>query len=401
MRPQLVVNYTRPQSAELVVNSVDAVDSGSYRPGDQIQVNYEIRNTGGQTSNSLTVDFYASTDTTITTSDYRIGSATYSGLQAGWTFSGADICQFPPNSFNSTPIPSGDYYIGIIVACSNDSNPANNTGYDADPVTVSPPPSSGLAGVTVTLTGSAGTFTATTGGVHGLWQIDNVPLCTYTVTPAQGGWRFEHVVGGVSDGQASIQITVNETNRSTNQSIQFLAHEAPDKTIGGAVYTDLNNPLTSGLEGVTITVTGPGGPFSATTAGPQGLWQMDNIPVSTEPHTVAPSKDGWRFEHVVGGVSDGQASIQIMVNEANQGPNQSIQFLASRAFVIHDWSGDGILSIIGDVPPFVDCVYFDDCPNWSQERLLGVGDCNRDGIISIIGDVPCFVDCVYFGDCAQ
>jgi len=28
-----------------------------------------------------------------------------------------------------------------------------------------------------------------------------------------------------------------------------------------------------------------------------------------------------------------------------------------------------------------------------------VGDCSHDGIISIVGDVPCFVDCVYFGNC--
>jgi hypothetical protein len=124
---------------DLVVTSVDAVESGTYRPGDQIQVNYVMWNAGGQTSNSFTVDFYASTNTTITTSDYKIGSATYSGVQAGWTFSGADICQFPPNSFNSNPIPLGDYYIGIIVTCSNDSNPANNTGYDSDPVTVTAP----------------------------------------------------------------------------------------------------------------------------------------------------------------------------------------------------------------------------------------------------------------------
>jgi hypothetical protein len=62
-----------------------------------------------------------------------------------------------------------------------------------------------------------------------------------------------------------------------------------------------------------------------------------------------------------------------------------------------DWNGDGLVSIVGDVPPFVDCVYFGNCP--SDVDLLAVGDCNEDGILSIIGDVPCFVDCVYFGDC--
>ncbi|MEN6425147.1 MAG: hypothetical protein ABFE13_07280 [Phycisphaerales bacterium] len=67
----------------------------------------------------------------------------------------------------------------------------------------------------------------------------------------------------------------------------------------------------------------------------------------------------------------------------------------------NDWNGDGIVSIVGDVPPFVQCVYFDTCPAWPEERLLCVGDCNRDGILSIVGDVPCFVNCVYFSNCPE
>jgi hypothetical protein len=205
------------------------------------------------------------------------------------------------------------------------------------------------------------------------------------------------MVAGVSDGQPSIQIVVNQANRSVNQSIQFHALPAVE-TIGGAIYTDLNNPLTSGLEDVTVMLTGPGGPFSTTTAG-QGLWQIGNVPLSSAPHTVTPFKEGWTFKHVVNGDPSGQGSVQITVDEANRSYNQSIQFLALPACVKHDWNDDGIVSIVGDVPPFVNCVYFGNCPDWSRERLLCVGDCNHDGIISIIGDVPCFVDCVYFGDC--
>ena len=28
-------------------------------------------------------------------------------------------------------------------------------------------------------------------------------------------------------------------------------------------------------------------------------------------------------------------------------------------------------------------------------------DCNGDGILSIVGDVPCFVQCVYFNNCPE
>ena len=66
-------------------------------------------------------------------------------------------------------------------------------------------------------------------------------------------------------------------------------------------------------------------------------------------------------------------------------------------WVRHDWNGDGIVSIVGDVPPFVNCVYFQDCPGDMDK--VAIGDCNNDGLISIIGDVPCFVGCVYFEAC--
>jgi hypothetical protein len=67
--------------------------------------------------------------------------------------------------------------------------------------------------------------------------------------------------------------------------------------------------------------------------------------------------------------------------------------------ILHDWNGDGIASIVGDVPPFVNCVYFSNCPG--EADPVTFGDCNHDGIISIIGDVPCFVNCVYFGNCEE
>jgi hypothetical protein len=170
-------------------------------------------------------------------------------------------------------------------------------------------------------------------------------------------------------------------------------------TIGGAVFTDLANPLSSGLADVDVTVSGSGGTFQATSAGPQGLWQVENIPEGT--YTVTPTRSGYSFEHVDEGVPDRQASITIDVNEVNQGTYQSIQFLAEQVqnASLHDWNADGIISIIGDVPPFVDCVYFGSCP--SGVDTIAVGDCNSDGILSIVGDVPCFVDCVYFGDCPQ
>jgi hypothetical protein len=72
-------------------------------------------------------------------------------------------------------------------------------------------------------------------------------------------------------------------------------------------------------------------------------------------------------------------------------------FLAGDTPLLNDWNGDGFISIVGDVPPFVQCVYFSNCAGVADP--IAVGDCNHDGINSIIGDVPCFVDCAYFQNC--
>jgi hypothetical protein len=96
---------------------------------------------------------------------------------------------------------------------------------------------------------------------------------------------------------------------------------------------------------------------------------------------------------------DSDQPCRITATYDGESATHDVTLKASLQWLSCDWNGDGIVSIIGDVPPFVDCVYFGNCPDWPQDKLLGVGDCNYDGILSIIGDVPCFVNCVYFGNC--
>ncbi len=73
-------------------------------------------------------------------------------------------------------------------------------------------------------------------------------------------------------------------------------------------------------------------------------------------------------------------------------------------FIPSDMNWDGIVSIIGDVPAFVQVVYHQDL-NGYQQQFPGrdptfPGDGNGDGILSIIGDVPGFMNRVYFGQVA-
>lgn len=83
---------------------------------------------------------------------------------------------------------------------------------------------------------------------------------------------------------------------------------------------------------------------------------------------------------------------------SGQTTTQNIAFTAGGTTRLYDWNEDGVVTIVGDVPPFVQAVYFGNYPaGWSQEKILQVGDSNHDGVLSIVGDVPGFVNCVYFG----
>ena len=177
-------------------------------------------------------------------------------------------------------------------------------------------------------------------------------------------------------------------------------------TIGGAIYSNCASPLTTGISAVDVCVTCDGG-FHActTTVGSAGLWHIDNVPCG---HCViTPAELGWNFCHVTGACPPEPnpcvPTAAIDVCPQNEAQNQSIQFLGQvPPCLLGDMNCDGFRSIIGDVPPFVDCVYRNSCacPCPWPAPCVPPGDCNCDGFLSIVGDVPCFVDCVYFALCS-
>jgi hypothetical protein len=107
----------------LVIQSVDATD-GIYRPGDQIIVSVAIENMGDRSSDSYSVDYYASTDTTITDSDYHIGGVYRGILKPGEVDTFETTCNFPDN------IPVGRYFIGIILTYSKNGDSTSIEAYD-------------------------------------------------------------------------------------------------------------------------------------------------------------------------------------------------------------------------------------------------------------------------------
>ncbi len=114
--------------ADPVANSATA-PSGTFFHGDTIGVGYNVTNQGGDPSNAVTVDVYASTNTIISTFDTLLGSfniGTFSGQQ---TKSGTLNVNLPSTLM-------GDYYIGYIISASDDVNNGNNTAVDATALTV-------------------------------------------------------------------------------------------------------------------------------------------------------------------------------------------------------------------------------------------------------------------------
>lgn len=99
-------------------------------------------------------------------------------------------------------------------------------------------------------------------------------------------------------------------------------------TVGGAVYTDLIDPLNTGLEGVEVCVE-CGDEFIACgiTAGSWGGWDVPGVPAGS--CTVTPNAEGWCFSHVVEGAIGEPAPITIIVDENHIGENLSLQFLGT------------------------------------------------------------------------
>lgn len=92
------------------------VEADTASSGDDLQINYAVRNKGNARSDKFTVSFYASTNKTITTYDTLLGRVTMSGISAGRSRS--DSARFRlPESFTDS---DGSIYVGMIIDSGSD-----------------------------------------------------------------------------------------------------------------------------------------------------------------------------------------------------------------------------------------------------------------------------------------
>jgi len=120
---------------DLEVTDVD-VSNGVYEPGDQIEVEWDLRNNGTSDIESYGFTIRLSTNTTITLYDEAVCSGLIlSGPGAGETLSDSITCNIPE-------VADGDYYVGLILDDDDDldeTDESNNTGYDPATVEVNTP----------------------------------------------------------------------------------------------------------------------------------------------------------------------------------------------------------------------------------------------------------------------
>jgi hypothetical protein len=122
----IVVAKTR---LNIKIESVDAID-GSYKPGDTVMVDNTVRNTGDSDISGYRMDFYASSDTEITSDDYHMGYVVRGVLSAG------DVRRYKTKAILPEQIPDGEYYVGIIIKSDDEPVILGDIGYDSLPIGV-------------------------------------------------------------------------------------------------------------------------------------------------------------------------------------------------------------------------------------------------------------------------
>ncbi|MCZ6654669.1 MAG: hypothetical protein O7D91_16780 [Planctomycetota bacterium] len=149
-------------------------------------------------------------------------------------------------------------------------------------------------------------------------------------------------------------------------------------TVGGSVYTDLGEPLTSGLEGVTVCVSCDFG-FNVCdiTAGAWGGWDVSGVPADS--CTVTLMLPGWCFSHVEGGEIGIPAPIAIAVDEAHQGQNLSLQFLGTQGTsfccLVDADCDDGVACTLDECFEGVCADTPNDCPvDFDCDGVVGASD---------------------------
>ncbi len=123
---------TRPQPLPDMAAELANAPTGTFYPGEFINVTHRTRNVGELSSTGLGVNFRLSTNNIISTGDRDMGDRNYSGVAPGSFLQSTSSVQIPLNT------PAGSYYVGTIVSEPGNNEPsfANNWIADTNTITV-------------------------------------------------------------------------------------------------------------------------------------------------------------------------------------------------------------------------------------------------------------------------
>lgn len=189
-------------------NAFSGFSPSSLAPGESMSAFSDVRNIGAANSGSFKVSYYASSNTTITTSDHFLGQVTVSSISP-FTKKGADWNGSLPNN-----IPAGSYYVGWIIDSANTCNEfdeGNNLAHKTTPkliVTAAPtiPSAASLISPSGSINDTTPTYSwsAVSGSTwYYLWVNDSLGNKTKT-------WYTSTQVGCVS-GAGTCSITPSTT----------------------------------------------------------------------------------------------------------------------------------------------------------------------------------------------
>ncbi|HKX56945.1 MAG TPA: plastocyanin/azurin family copper-binding protein [Xanthomonadales bacterium] len=124
-----VLNEGSAQQNALQATGGDNSKPQAFVQGDEIEIEAVMRNNGDAGSGGFNITYYASTNTTINDADTALGTFAVSAIGAGASRTQVDLVDVPGS------LSAGQYYIGAIVAFTDDS-PGNNTDVDPQSITV-------------------------------------------------------------------------------------------------------------------------------------------------------------------------------------------------------------------------------------------------------------------------
>jgi subtilase family serine protease len=117
------MQFTRLPDPDLVVSSME-FSPDTAKSGDELNVNIVLENIDQGSSGSGIVKYYLSNDTSISDTDYEIGTSTFSNL------AGEQELALGMNWTVVSSVPDGDYYVGCIADANNTINESNEENND-------------------------------------------------------------------------------------------------------------------------------------------------------------------------------------------------------------------------------------------------------------------------------